>query len=156
MNHNHESCISQLREVTCQFVACALCHIRRRLLVASPSLIPRLPNLACTFLQKHLNPLSLKPFGIINIVQRQPGLESLQKINNRRLPMQGSLSTLCQTVLSQDNGPMLLLETPSHPYFLPLVECSKVGLPHPCGKLLQGELRCLQADWGFAFGTVKA
>jgi hypothetical protein len=46
---------------------------------------------------------------------------------------------------------MLLLEKPSHPYFLPLVECTQVGLPHPFGKLLQGELHFLQADWGFAF-----
>jgi hypothetical protein len=49
------------------------------------------------------------------------------------------------------NEPMLLLENPSHPHFIPLVECSKVGLPHPFGKLLHGEVRLLQPDWGFAF-----
>ena len=62
---------------------------------------------------------------------------------------------LFQTVLSRDNGPMLPLETPSHPYFLPLVECTKVGLPHSFGKLLQGEFRLLQADWGFAFNPTQ-
>jgi len=50
---------------------------------------------------------------------------------------------------------MLVLEKPSHPYFLPLVECPKVGLPHPFGKLLQGEFRLLQADWGFAFSPAQ-
>jgi len=48
---------------------------------------------------------------------------------------------------------MLLLEKPRHPYFLLLVECTVVGLPHPFGKLLQGELCLLQANWGFAFCT---
>jgi hypothetical protein len=46
------------------------------------------------------------------------------------------------------NRPMLLLEKLSHPYFLPLVECTKIGLPHPFGKLLQGEFRLHRADWG--------
>jgi hypothetical protein len=50
---------------------------------------------------------------------------------------------------------MLLLEKPSHPYFLPLVEGTKVGLPHLFGKLLQGEFRLLQADWGFAFSPAQ-
>jgi len=58
--------------------------------------------------------------------------------------------------LSPDNGPMLPLEKPSHPYFLPLVECTKVGLPHPFDKLLQGEFRLLQADWGFTFSPAQA
>jgi hypothetical protein len=34
------------------------------------------------------------------------------------------------------------LEKPSYPYFLPLVECTNVGLPNLIGKLLQGEF-CL-------------
>ena len=38
-----------------------------------------------------------------------------------------------------------------HPCFLPLVERTTVRLPHPFGKLLEGEFRLLQADWGFAF-----
>jgi len=50
---------------------------------------------------------------------------------------------------------MLLLPKRSHPYFLPLVECTKVGLPHPFAKLLQGEFRLLKADWGFAFGPAQ-
>jgi hypothetical protein len=50
---------------------------------------------------------------------------------------------------------MLLLEKRSHLYFLPLVEGTKVGLPHPFGKLLQGEFRLLQANWGFAFGPAQ-
>ena len=59
---------------------------------------------------------------------------------------------LFQTVVSQDNGPILLLENPSRPYFLPLVERTKVRLPHPFGKLLQGEFCLRQADCCFAFG----
>jgi len=69
--------------------------------------------------------------------------------------MQGSISNLFQSVLPPDNGPMLLLEKPRHPYCLPLVERTIVGLPHPFGKLLQGELRLLQANWGFAFSTAQ-
>jgi hypothetical protein len=43
---------------------------------------------------------------------------------------------------------MLFLYNPSHPYFLPLVEGTKVMQPHPFGKLLYGEFCLLQADWG--------
>jgi len=50
---------------------------------------------------------------------------------------------------------MLFLEEPSHPYFLPLVERTIVGLPHPFGKLLQGEFGLLQADWGFTLCTAQ-
>ena len=50
---------------------------------------------------------------------------------------------------------MLLLEKPSHPYFLPLVERTKVGLPHPFGKLLQGESCLHQGDGGLAFGPAQ-
>jgi len=46
---------------------------------------------------------------------------------------------------------MLLLQKPSHPYFVPLVECTVLDLPQPFGKLLQGEFSLLQADWQFAF-----
>jgi len=132
-----------------------LCQIPRRSLVASPFLLPRLPNLTCTFLQKHLHPLSPNPFGIIKIFQWQTVLKSLQKICNRHLPVQGAISQLFQMVLSQDNGPMHLLQKPSHPSFLPLVEGTNVGLPHPLGKLLQEEFHLLQADWGFAFGPTQ-
>ena len=58
-------------------------------------------------------------------------------------------------VLSRDPGLMLLLLKPSHPSFLPLVECTKVGLPHPFGKLRQGEFGLLHVDWGFAFGPAQ-
>jgi len=133
----------------------ALTQICRWSLVASPSLLPRLPNITCTFLHKHLHPLSLNPFGIIEILHWQPGLKSLQKICNRHLPAQGSISQLFQTVLSWDNRPMPLLEKPSHPYFLPLVEGTKVGLPHHFGKLLPGEFRLLQANWGFAVSPAQ-
>jgi hypothetical protein len=137
------------------FFAPALSQICRRSLVASPSLLPHLLNLTYTFYQKHLHPLLPNPFSIIASFQWQPGLESLQKISNGYLPVQRSISQLFQTVLSRDNRPILPLKKPSHPYFLPLVEGTKVGLPHPFVKLLQGEFRLLQASWGFAFTTAQ-
>jgi hypothetical protein len=150
-NHNHECCIWQHRDVTCRFFACSRFQSRRQWLVASPSLLPRLPNLTCTLLQTRLNPLSPNPFSITKDCQRQRFLETLQKFCNLHLPVQGAISQLLQTVLSRDNGPMLLFEKLSHPYFLPLVECSKVGVPHSCGKLLHREFRSLQDNWGFAW-----
>jgi len=144
----------QLWNVTSQFFARALSQICRWSLVASPSLLPRLPNLTCTFFPKYLHPLSPNPFSIIEILQT-PGIESLQKICNRHLLVQGSLSQPFQTVLSRNNRPILLLEKPSHPYFLALVECNKVGLPYPFAKLLQGEFCLLQAHWGFAFSPTQ-
>jgi len=69
--------------------------------------------------------------------------------------MQGSLWSLVPTVLPPDNGLILLVHKPRNPYFLPLVESTVVGLPHPFGKLLQWEFGLLQADWGFAFCTAK-
>jgi hypothetical protein len=135
-SHNHTCCIRQLWEATSHIFARALTQIWCWSLVASPSLLPCLPNLACTLLQKHLHPLSPNPFGIIEIFQRQAVLKSLQKICNCRLPGQVSISQRLQIVQSPGNGPMLLLKMPSHPYILPLVECTKVGLPHPFRKLL--------------------
>jgi len=155
MNHDHESCIWQLWEVTSRFFARAPSQICCQWLVSSPSLFPRLPKLSCTIIQKYLNPLSPNLFSIIEIFQRQRGLESLQNIYNRHFPVPRSISQPFQMVLSLDNGQMLFLQKPSHPYFLPLVEGTKVGLPHPFGKLLQGELRLLQADWGLAFGPTQ-
>ena len=152
-NHNHESYIWQLWEVTCRFSACKLPKIGHWSLVASPLLLRCLPTLACTILPKHLNPLSLIPFGIIKTFQREPVFKSHQKICNHCLPVQGSISKLFQMVLSPDNGPILLLQQPSYSYFLSLVKCTKVGLPHPFGKLLQREFHLLQADWGFVFCT---
>jgi len=97
----------------------------------------------------------MNPFTIIEIYQPQPGLECWQNICHRHLPVQGSIMTLFQSVLPPDNGRMLLVEKPHHPYFVPLVECTKVGLPHPFRKLLQEELCLLQANWGFAFCTAQ-
>jgi len=50
---------------------------------------------------------------------------------------------------------MLFLEEPSHPYFLPLVERTIVGLPHLFGKLPQGDFGSLQADWEFTLCTAQ-
>ena len=154
-NHNPESCICQLWKAIFRFLACAFCQICRRSLVASPPLLSRLPKLTCTILQNHLHPLLSNSFGSIEIFQRQPGFESLQKICNRRLPVQGSIPQLDQTVLCRDNGPNLFLEKPSHPSFLPLVEHTKVRLPHSIGKLLQGEFHLLQADCSCAFSPTQ-
>jgi len=115
-------------------------------------LLSRLPKLPCTFLQNHPNPLPPNPFGIIEVFQWQPALKSPHNVCNWHLPVQGSMSQLFQTVLSPDSGPMLLFQKPSNPYFFPHVEGTKVGLSHHCAKLLQGEFRLVQADWGFFFG----
>jgi len=93
--------------------------------------------------------------SIIEIIQGQPDLECLQKMCNCRLPVQGFISNLLEAVLPPDYGPMLLLQEPSHPYFLPLVERTIVGLPHPFGKFLQGEFSLLQADWRYAICTAQ-
>jgi len=132
-----------------------LFQIGHQMLIDSPSLLPRLPNLTCTFLQKHPHPLSPNPFSIINIFQKQPGLKSLQQICNCHQPVQRSISQHFRTVLSKDNGLMLLLSKPNHPYFLPLVEHTKVGLPYAFGALLQGVFHLLQADWGIAFSPAQ-
>jgi len=63
-------------------------------LVASPSFLPHLPNLACTFLDKHLCPLPANSSSIIEINQLQPVLECLQKIFNRCHPVEGSISNV--------------------------------------------------------------
>jgi len=96
-----------------------------------------------------------KPFSIISIIQRQPGLECLQKTCNRHLPVQGSISNIFHAVLSPDYRPMLLLQEASDTYFLPLVERTIVGLPHSFAKLLYGEFGLLQADWRFTFCTAQ-
>jgi hypothetical protein len=69
--------------------------------------------------------------------------------------VQWSISQLFQPVLSLDYQPMLLLEKPSHPYILLLVEDTNLRLPNPFGKMLQGEYGLLQADWGFSFGPAQ-
>jgi len=155
MNHNHDSYIWQLWEVSSRNVTCALPQIHHLSLVASPSLLPHLPNLACTFLQTHLNPLALNPFGIIKIIRRQQVVKCHQNICNRRHPVQGAISQRLQLVLSLNNRPMLLHQKPGHPCFLPVIEGAKVGLPHHFCKLLQGEFSLLQADWGNALSTTQ-
>jgi len=92
---------------------------------------------------------------MFEIFQWQPSLESLQNICHHCLPFQGPSSQWFQTFLSPDNGPMLLLQKPSHPLFLPSVEGTDIGLPHPFGKLLQGQFRWHQDDWGVAFRTAQ-
>jgi hypothetical protein len=154
-NHNHESSIFQLLKVTWGCFGRALPQICCRLLVASRSLLLRLLNVLCTFLQIRLNPLWPNPFRIIGVFHRQSGPHSLQNIWNHCLPVLGSLSKHCQMVLSTDNGPILLLKKPSHPYLLSQVDSTNVELPHPFGKLLQGEFHLLQAEWGFGFGTAQ-
>jgi len=49
-NFHRERCIWELWEVTSHLWAWALSKIRRRSLVSSPALFPRLLNFACTFL----------------------------------------------------------------------------------------------------------
>ena len=129
MNHNRERCIWQLWEVTSCPLARTLYQICRWWLEASPSLFPCLSNFASTFLKKHPLPLPANPFRIIEIHQWLPVPECRQKISDRRLPAQGSISSWFQSVLPRDDGPMLLLKKALHPYLLPLVECTLIGLP---------------------------
>jgi hypothetical protein len=67
-------------------------QIRGQSRIASPFFLPRPPNFPCTFLQMHLHPLMANPFGIIEIFQMEPGLESLQNICICSLPVQGSIT----------------------------------------------------------------
>jgi len=155
-NHNHESCIWHLWDGTFRFFACALSQIRRRLVVALPSLLPLLPNLACTFPQNHLNLLSPNPFGIIEVFPGQPLLESLQKIFIRRLPVQGSISLLIQTVLSWDNGPMLLLEKPSHHTLLHLLNAPMLGCPILLANCFKENSICFKLIWALPSAPPKS
>jgi len=69
--------------------------------------------------------------------------------------VQGPISKLVQIVLPQDNGLMLFLAKPSHPYFLPIAERTLVGQRHSFGKLRQREFGFIQADWGFSVCTTQ-
>jgi hypothetical protein len=135
MNHNYKSSIWQLRHVTSCYFASAVTKIHCRSLVASLSNLPRLPNVARTFLHNNFNLVSPIPFSSIAIFDRQPSLDCLQIVCNLTLRVQGSISQLFKTGLSPYNGPMLLFKKPSHPYFLPIVESTKVGLPNPSCKI---------------------
>jgi hypothetical protein len=150
-NHNHRCCISQLWEVTMDYGCPAHSHICCRLLVPLPWILPRLPNVDCTYLHTYHNPISSNPGSRFKNFQRKPAFKSLQKFCNCQLPVHGSMSHLFQLVWSPDYGLMLLLLRPSDPYLLPLLERTKLRLIHSFGKLLQGEFHVLQADWGFGF-----
>jgi hypothetical protein len=133
----------------------AHCHIGRQWLPVLPHLYPTLPNLTCSFDEKHLNRLSPNPFAIIKNLPMQPSHESYQNISNCCFPVQGSILQLFQTVLSQDNRLMHLLQQPSHPCFLSLFESTEIRLSHPSGKLHQGEFRLLQADYEYTSSTAQ-
>jgi len=144
MNHSHERCIWQLSEVTSHSLASTLSLIRRRSFVASPSLLPNLPNLVCTFPHTHLSQLSLNSISIIKNFQWQPGLQSLRNICNSRLPVQGSISQLFLMVLSPDRWPTLLLQKPSYPYFHPLVDGTNIEMPHPLANCFKENSVCFK------------
>lgn len=90
---------------------------------------------------------------MIKIFEWQPDLESLHNIHSHSLPLVGTYSMWFQRVLSPDNRLMLLLQTSSHSYLLPLVGGMKDELPYLFGKVLRGKFCLLQADWGLAFGS---
>jgi len=71
-----------------------------------------------------------------------------KQIHKGGLPVFWDFPNLNQMILPLTNGRMLLLQKPSHPYFLPLVERTEVGLLHPFGKIHR-EFVLLQADQGF-------
>jgi len=153
--HNQECCIWRHRKVPSCNCAGGYAQIRHWSLVALPCLLPRLWNFAWTLFQKHLHRLPVNAFTFVKIIHRQPVLNCLHSICNSHLPTQRPILNLFHTVLPPDNGPILVLQIPSHPYFLPLVKCTNVGLAHPFGKLLQGEFHLFQADWHFAFCTTQ-
>jgi len=77
------------------------------------------------------------------------------KIFKLHHPVEGSISNLSKMVPPPDYGPMLLLQKSSHPYFLPLVECTVICLPHRFGKLREEEFGLLHTDWQLAFCTTQ-
>jgi hypothetical protein len=82
-------------------------------------------------------------------------LDCLQKTWNHYLLVRGSTLQLFHAVLSPDNRLILLLKIPSHPPFLPLFDSILVVRLKSSGKLLQGDFRLLQADWGSTFGPAQ-
>jgi hypothetical protein len=153
--HKFQCSIWQLWMVDYWVVAHALCQVPRQLHVASPSFLLRLLNLDCTCLPQHLNSLSLNQFSIINISPMQPCLESLQTISNHHLPLQGYMSKLFWTVLSADNGMMLLHQTPSHPYHFPVVEGTRVGQPIVLSNCFQENSTCFKQTGTLASAPPK-
>jgi hypothetical protein len=120
---------------------------------ASPPLFPHLSNFECTLLGQHPDQLPANTFSMIEINQLQHIPEWHEIICDPCQPVQGPILNLFQIVLPTDIGPMLLLQKHPHQSFLPLVECTLIGLPKPCGKLLQCEFELIQANWGSAFST---
>ena len=117
-NHNHGSCIWQLREVTSHYFASALSQIRPQSHVALPSLLPHHPNCSCTLLQKHLFPLSPNPFGILGSFQGQPVVQNLQKsataVSQSRGPSRCWFKPFCPRII----GRCFFSRTPaSHTFF---------------------------------------
>jgi len=96
---------------------------------AVPSLSPRWRH--CTDFQKHFDPFSLNSCCISKMLPRQPVLYIHQKICNDLLLGQGSITKWVETVLSPVHVVNLFLQIRSQQYFLPLVKCTKVELPHP-------------------------
>jgi len=91
-------------------------------------------NLAYTFHQFHFHPLLPNPFSIFKTFSCQPVLWYCQNITNIQLLVEGSILHLYQTVLSLHNAPPRSLQNCSHWYFIPLIECTEVGLNQHFGK----------------------
>jgi len=143
-----------VRKLLAVLPTCSPKSIMGRLLTL-PFCFPHLSNFAHTCSPTHLNRLQANLFSTIEIMQEQAVLECYQNVRNCCLTMQGSIPNLLQTIQPPDNGPMLLLQNLGHPFFLPLVKCTIVGLPHLFGKWIHGEFCLLQADWWFALCTAQ-
>jgi len=154
MNHNDECWLRHLWEVTSSVVAEVLSQISCRSLIGSPFLLPLL-NYAGKLLSTYMNPLSTNPLGFIKIVQLQPIPRSHQKICIASVQAQCSMLRLFEMVLPPHNTLMHFLNLHSHPYIVPLIEITIVGLPRPFGKLLKGESNVQQVNSGLAFGTTQ-
>jgi len=61
-----------------------------------------------------------------------------------------------QKDLAPDNGPMLLLKKPSQPYFLPLVERTKVELPILLSNCIQENSICFKLIGAFSLAPPKS
>lgn len=82
-----------------------------------------------------LIPHSMNPLGIVKNFPTQAIFKSFQKLYICRPPVPGSISKLFHSDLSWNNGLMLVLQKPSNPLILPLVECTNVGQPCHIPKL---------------------
>lgn len=100
--------------------------------LAFPFLSPSEPCLHVVSITSQSN--IINPFRHIKYSALRPVVRSHYTSSIHSLSVFESMPHYIQTVLSPDNGPMLLLHTLSRPYFLPLVECTKVGLTHSFGK----------------------